>query len=92
MSNHTKLFYKVVARLRISKPDYLAISVIAKRFRVSLIRAFRVRQELEKAGIIRSIGPGKEKSNIDWDIVKKIRVPKSISESVKDMKPEKVYP
>lgn len=92
MSNHTKLFYKVVARLRISKPDYLAINVIAKRFRVSLLRAFRVRQELEEAGIIRKIDPEKEKSNIDWGMVKKVRVPKLISKAVKEMKPERVYP
>lgn len=92
MTKHTKLFYKVVARLRIAKPDYLAIDAIRKRFKIGYLRSLHVYQELEKAEIIKEMNPKKEKSNIDWNKVEKIRVPKIISESVKKMKPERVYP
>lgn len=87
----TKLFYLAVARLRIAKPEFSSMTTIKTRFGLGYIRTFNLIEELETAGILKKYNLKHRETNINWEMVKKIRIPKYIMEEAKKMKPMRGY-
>ena len=78
----TKLFYKTIAIIRLNPNAYISASTLKKMFRIGYIRAAALSIELKDKGIIarkKDFSPPK----ILWENVKKIRVPKEISDTIK---------
>jgi len=78
----TKLFYKTVAIIRLKPNAYISPSMLKKMFKIGYIRAAALSIELKDKGIIarkKDFSPPK----ILWENVKKIRVPKEISDTIK---------
>jgi|GEM_PF-3267878 len=90
MTRHTKLFYRAIARIRALnvKNGAVLINRIAKIYRISMLRAYRLRSELQEAGLVRAwkdsdfeeLPKGKKpKGNIVWKNMGKFRVPREIT-------------
>jgi len=90
MAKHSKLFYRAIARIRaLNVKDGAVLGERVKKiFKISLIRAYKLKEELVKAGAVRDwkdsdfkdlpIGK-KTKGNIVWKNMSKFRVPKEIT-------------
>lgn len=90
MTKHTKLFYRTIARIRaLNVKDGAVLGErIKKIYKISLLRAYRLRFELEDAGLVRKWDDSdfrklpknkRPKGNIVWKNMGKFRVPKEIT-------------
>lgn len=87
----TKLFYLAVARLRIAKPEFSSMTALKTRFGLGYIRTGNLFEELETAGVLKKYDLKFKGTNINWDVVKKLHIPKNIMEEAMKMKPMRGY-
>jgi len=87
----TKLFYLTIARLQIARPDFITMMSIKTRFGIGYARTTNLIEELENTKVVKKNWLKPRKTNINWNIVNKIVVPKMIMEEAKKMKPMRGY-
>ena len=87
----TKLFYLAVARLRLARPGFSSMTALKTRFGLGYIRTANLVEELETAGVLKKYDLKHRGTNINWGMVKKIRIPKDIMMEAMKMKPMRGY-
>lgn len=86
MSKHTRLFYRIVARIRATKRinGIIFPTLIKKRLKITYIRALKLMGELQDTGVLSKLDwlnkkKRGDKGNILWENLSRFRVPKEVT-------------